>query len=94
MIIPKIAEQQNDLIRNGLEDTIKTTDFITENIAKNKIKILRDFTLLPVPSVPFLNLLFFVLLFLKQVIIQLLYSVAIFCTSKETISFGIAILPL
>lgn len=94
MIIPKIAEQQNDLIRNGLEDTIKTTDFITENVAKNKIKILRDFTLLPVPSVPFLNLLFFVLLFLKQVIIQLLYSVAIFCTSKETISFGIAILPL
>lgn len=36
MVIQKIAEQQTDLIRNGLENTIRTTYCITENLAKNK----------------------------------------------------------
>lgn len=92
MIIQKITEQQTDMIRKGLENTIKTMFGITKNLDRNKGKILlRDFTALPVVLVLFVSI---TLLFSKKIIIQLPYSVAIFCTSKETISFAIAILPL
>lgn len=36
MAIQKITEQQTDLIRNRLENTIRTTYCTTENLAKNK----------------------------------------------------------
>lgn len=85
-----LTEQQTDLIRNGLENTVKTMYCITENLVERKT-LPRDFTLLAVPLVLFSNV---VLPFLTQVIIQLSYLVAIFCTSKETFSFAVAILPL
>lgn len=92
MIIQKTTEQQTDVIRNGLENTFKTMYGITKTLTRNKRKILlRHFTELPVLLVLFVNI---TLLFSKKIVIQLPYSVAIFCTSKETISFAIAISPL